>query len=64
MSIETSVHPVRLEDYTPPPYLIETVDVDIHAKGTFVSLILKCQRNLLVPGPQALVLDILQIPRR
>ena len=62
MSSEPSVpaiHPVRLEDYAPPPYLIETVilDVDIRAGESVVSATLACLRNPAVPGAQALTLD-------
>ena len=50
---------IRLEDYTPPPYLIETVelDVDIHAGETFVAATLACRRNPAMPGATALELD-------
>ncbi|MDR3299241.1 MAG: aminopeptidase N, partial [Candidatus Accumulibacter sp.] len=51
--------PIRLEDYAPPPYLIETVglDVDIRADATLVSATLVCARNRAAPGAQALILD-------
>jgi aminopeptidase N len=62
MSSETplpSARPVRLEDYAPPPYLIETValDVDIRAGETFVSARLECLRNPAAPGASPLLLD-------
>ena len=39
--------PVRLEDYTPPPFLIEAVklDVDVRETGTIVRAQLEVQRN-------------------
>ncbi|WP_153112113.1 aminopeptidase N [Propionivibrio limicola] len=50
---------VRLEDYTPPPYLIDTVhlDVDIRKEGAVVTATLKCLRNRMVPAGASLVLD-------
>jgi aminopeptidase N len=54
-----TMRPIRLEDYTPPPYLIETIelDVDIRAEACFVSSTLKCLRNRAVSGSHPLVLD-------
>ncbi|MDR0439841.1 MAG: aminopeptidase N, partial [Candidatus Accumulibacter sp.] len=54
-----NVQPVRLEEYAPPPYLIETVvlDVDIRAGETFVTATLACSRNPAAPEPRALILD-------
>ncbi|MDR0578480.1 MAG: aminopeptidase N [Candidatus Accumulibacter sp.] len=54
-----SARTIRLEDYAPPPYLIETVrlDVDIRAGETFVSAALECVRNAAVPGENPLILD-------
>jgi aminopeptidase N len=39
--------PIYLKDYTPPPFLVETVhlDVDIGASGTRVTATLQCVRN-------------------
>ncbi len=58
MSNTTPV-PVLLKDYTPPPFLIDSVhlDVDIRADGTRVTATLNCQRNPAVPGDQPLRLD-------
>ena len=52
-----TVQPVRLEDYAPPPYLIETVrlDVDVRADATIVSARLDCVRH--AAGTPPLVLD-------
>ncbi len=51
--------PVRLIDYTPPPWLISTVhlDVDIRAEGTVVTATLRCLRNAAVAGTAPLTLD-------
>ena len=51
--------PVRLEDYTPPAWLINTVhlDVDIRADATCVTATLACERNSAVVGNYPLVLD-------
>jgi alanyl aminopeptidase. Metallo peptidase. MEROPS family M01 len=51
--------PVQLADYAPPPFLIETVhlDVDIRAGETVVTASLSCVRNACVDGKQPLVLD-------
>ena len=51
--------PVRLQDYTPPAWLVESVhlDVDIRVQGTLVRATLACARNALVAGEYALVLD-------
>jgi aminopeptidase N len=60
MPNKTSPAPtIRLEDYAPPPWLIETVrlDVDIRAGESFVSATLECARNAAVPGSSPLVLD-------
>ncbi len=50
---------VRLEDYAPPPYLIDSVhlDVDVQADATIVSATLHCARNLDVGGRPPLILD-------
>ena len=58
MSNDTPV-PVQLADYAPPPFLIETVhlDVDIRAGETVVTASLSCVRNACVDGKQPLVLD-------
>jgi aminopeptidase N len=55
----SSAPAIRLEDYAPPPWLIETVrlDVDIRAGESFVSATLECARNAAVPGHSPLVLD-------
>ncbi|MDR2789177.1 MAG: aminopeptidase N [Candidatus Accumulibacter sp.] len=54
-----NVRNIRLEDYAPSPYLIETVslDVDIRAGETLVAATLKCSRNRAVPEPRPLILD-------
>ncbi|MDR2113028.1 MAG: aminopeptidase N [Candidatus Accumulibacter sp.] len=54
-----SARPVRLEDYAPPPYLIETVklEVDIRAGETIVSAALNVLRHPAAPGPRPLILD-------
>ena len=61
MSHATSdlVQSVRLEDYAPPPYLIETVhlDVEILADAAVVSATLNCVRNAAAAGTPPLVLD-------
>ena len=51
--------PVHLADYTPPPFLIEVVhlDVDIRAGETIVAASLKCARNPCAAGAQPLALD-------
>ncbi|WP_263772415.1 aminopeptidase N [Propionivibrio soli] len=51
--------PVRLEDYTPPPFLIDDVrlDVDIRAEYALVTSTLRVLRNPLVQGSAALELD-------
>ena len=51
--------PVRLEDYTPPAWLISTVhlDVDIGVETTCVTATLACERNPAVAGSYPLVLD-------
>jgi aminopeptidase N len=50
---------VRLIDYTPPPWLINSVhlDVDIRPEGTVVTATLACARNPAVAGAAPLVLD-------
>ena len=52
-------NPVRLEDYVPPAYLVESVqlDVDVRAGETFVQSTLKCARNPGVAGTHPLTLD-------
>ncbi len=51
--------PVRLVDYTPPPWLVDAVhlDVDIQSDGTVVTATLACVRNAAVAGRPPLVLD-------
>ncbi|MBK7421609.1 MAG: aminopeptidase N [Propionivibrio sp.] len=50
---------VRLEDYTPPPWLVNTVhlDVDIRPQGTLVVSTLNCVRNPALAGEHPLRLD-------
>ena len=50
---------VHLKDYTPPPWLIDTVDldVDIRPEGTVVIATLSCARNPAAEATSALVLD-------
>ncbi len=52
-------NPVRLEDYVPPAYLVESVhlDVDVRAGETFVQGTLKCMRNPAIAGTHPLTLD-------
>ena len=51
--------PVQLKDYAPPPYLIETVDldVDIRPSATRIVATLAGVRNPAVPGVHPLALD-------
>lgn len=52
--------PVYLKDYTPPPFLVDTVhlDVDIGASGTRVTATLHCARNAAAADRNSpLVLD-------
>ncbi len=51
--------PVHLKDYTPPPWLVNTVhlDVDIHAQETLLTATLDCARNPVVAGEHPLRLD-------
>ncbi len=58
MSAESPL-PVRLEDYAPPPFLIDGVDldVDIRLSGTRVRARLQCARNPAVCGDEPLSLD-------
>ena len=50
---------IYLKDYTPPAYLVDTVDldVDIRPGSTTVTATLACRRNPAGAGAQALVLD-------
>ncbi|HJW03608.1 MAG TPA: aminopeptidase N [Azospira sp.] len=50
---------IYLKDYTPPAYLVETVDldVDIHPGCTTVTATLACRRNPAAAANQPLVLD-------
>lgn len=50
---------IYLKDYTPPAYLVETVDLDmdIHPGSTTVSATLACRRNPAAAPNQPLVLD-------
>ena len=50
---------VRLDEYTPPPWLVDTVhlDVDIRADATLVKATLSCRRNPAQPGDHPLLLD-------
>ena len=50
---------VHLKDYTPPPWLIDTVhlDVDIRPEGTEVTATLSCARNPAAAATSTLVLD-------
>ena len=54
-----SAQTIRLEDYAPPPYRIETVrlDVDIRAGESFVSAVLDCARDAATPGSTPFSLD-------
>ena len=56
---ESAVGTVYLGNYTPPPYLIENVhlNVDIHPSVTIITATLKCQRSPLEKGVPPLVLD-------
>ncbi len=58
MHNETPPH-VCLKDYTPPPFLVNTVhlDVDIRPEGTLVTATLGCQKNPDVSGDHPLQLD-------
>ncbi|WP_301100828.1 aminopeptidase N [Propionivibrio sp.] len=51
--------PVRLADYAPPPWLVNTVhlDVDIRPQWTLVVATLSCVRNAVVAGDHPLLLD-------
>ncbi len=51
--------PVHLKDYTPPPFLVNAVhlDIDIRADGARVTATLNCERNPAVAGDHPLVLD-------
>ena len=50
---------VHLQDYTPPPWLIDTVhlDVDIRPEGTVVTATLSCARNPAAVATSTLDLD-------
>ena len=50
---------VHLKDYTPPPWLIDTVhlDVDIRPEGTVVTATLSCARNPAAVATSTLDLD-------
>ena len=50
---------VQLKEYTPPPFLIDTVhlDVDIRPQGTLVTATLNGRRNPNILAGQVLVLD-------
>ena len=50
---------VHLKDYTPPPWLIDTVhlDVDIRPEGTVVTATLSCARNPAAVATSTLELD-------
>ncbi len=58
-AMPASVNFVYLADYAPPPYLVDTVvlDVDIRDDGTVVGAILACRRNPDAAGEQPLTLD-------
>src|SRR5262249_1039375 len=51
--------PVRLADYQPPNWLVETVDLDVslHATATRVRAKLKLKPNPAAPAPAPLVLN-------
>ncbi|HEY2134966.1 MAG TPA: aminopeptidase N, partial [Xanthobacteraceae bacterium] len=51
--------PVRLADYQPPNWLVETVDLDVslHATATRVRATLRFKPNPAAPSPAPLVLD-------
>jgi aminopeptidase N len=51
--------PVHLKDYAPPPWLVDSVhlDVDIRRQGTLVTATLNCARNPAVAGEHPLRLD-------
>ncbi|MDR1368394.1 MAG: aminopeptidase N [Candidatus Accumulibacter sp.] len=58
--IDDAVHAaVRLEDYTPSPWLIDSVriDVDIRAGETIVGARLECARNPKTQGDAPFILD-------
>ena len=50
---------ILLKDYTPPPYLVDTVELtfDLHPDATLVTSILMVRRNPRRPGAAALPLD-------
>jgi aminopeptidase N len=51
--------PVRLEDYRPPDWLVETVDLDValHASATRVRAVLRLKPNPQPAAPAPIVLD-------
>ncbi|WP_305073688.1 aminopeptidase N [Propionivibrio sp.] len=51
--------PIRLEDYTPPPFLIDAVklDVDVRETGTITTALLDVQRNPALAARVPLALD-------
>jgi aminopeptidase N len=51
--------PIRLEDYRPPDWLVETVDLDVslHATATAVRATLKLSPNPKAAAPAPIVLD-------
>lgn len=51
--------PIYLKDYTPPPFLVDTVtmDVDIRPEGTLVTTTQTCRRNPAAAPGLPLVLD-------
>ena len=50
---------IRLQDYTPPSYLVDTVhlDVNIHRSGTVVTATMAMVKNPLGSGESTLILD-------
>ena len=55
----TTPVPIQLKDYTPPPWLVDTIhlDVDIRPEGTLVTALLSCHRNPFVGGRFPLILN-------
>ncbi|MDR1708129.1 MAG: aminopeptidase N, partial [Candidatus Accumulibacter sp.] len=58
-ALTDSVRPILLEDYAPPPFLIDALrlDMDLRAEAAFVSAALEIRRNPAAPGAGPLVLD-------
>ncbi len=59
MNSPVSPAPVHLEDYVPPAWLVDQVqlDVDVRAEGAIVTAVLACRRNPALVEPSPLCLN-------